>query len=96
MKALLDNNKVIDTSAEEFDVHPNFVWMDCSDDCLAGWTLIDSVLTAPTITEETYAAKRKNAYSKLNQHEMQYDDKKNSTTTWVDAIDAIKAAHPKP
>tara|TARA_Y100000031_G_C7962788_1_gene266731 strand:+ start:1 stop:588 length:588 start_codon:yes stop_codon:yes gene_type:complete len=27
---------------------------------------------------------------------MRYDDVKNSTTTWVDAIDAIKAAHPKP
>ena len=26
---------------------------------------------------------------------MQYDDKKNSTTTWDDAIDAIKAKWPK-
>jgi len=27
---------------------------------------------------------------------MRYDDVKNSTTTWVDAIDSIKVAHPKP
>jgi hypothetical protein len=27
---------------------------------------------------------------------MRYDDLVNSTTTWVDAINAIKAAHPKP
>jgi hypothetical protein len=27
---------------------------------------------------------------------MRFDDSVNSTTTWVDAILAIKAAHPKP
>jgi hypothetical protein len=40
--------------------------------------------------------KRRTAYDLLNQDEMRYDDVKNSTTTWVDAIDAIKTAHPKP
>jgi len=40
--------------------------------------------------------KRRKEYNLLNQDEMRYDDLKNSTTTWVDAIDAIKAAHPKP
>ena len=44
----------------------------------------------------TYSDKRKAKYDLLNQDEMRYDDVKNSTTTWVDAIDAIKAAHPKP
>ena len=43
-----------------------------------------------------YARKRKAKYDLLNQDEMRYDDLKNSTTTWVDAIDAIKVAHPKP
>ena len=43
-----------------------------------------------------YARTRKAKYDLLNQDEMRYDDVKNSTTTWVDAIDAIKAAHPKP
>ena len=45
---------------------------------------------------KVYARTRKDKYDKLNQNEMRYDDVKNSTTTWVDAIDAIKAAHPKP
>ena len=45
---------------------------------------------------QLYARNRLEEYGILNQFEMQYDDKKNSTTTWVDAIDAIKAAHPKP
>ena len=44
---------------------------------------------------QEYARKRKTKYEALNQDEMRYDDIKNSTTTWVDAIDAIKAAHPK-
>ena len=43
-----------------------------------------------------YSRKRKAKYDLLNQDEMRYDDVKNSTTTWVDAIDAIKVAHPKP
>jgi len=42
-----------------------------------------------------YSRLRKAKYDLLNQDEMRYDDVKNSTTTWVDAIDAIKAAHPK-
>jgi hypothetical protein len=45
---------------------------------------------------QAYARNRKAKYDLLNQDEMRYDDVKNSTTTWVDAIDAIKAAHPKP
>jgi len=43
-----------------------------------------------------YSRDRKAKYDLLNQDEMRFDDVKNSTTTWVDAIDAIKAAHPKP
>ena len=45
---------------------------------------------------QEYARKRKAKYDLLNQDEMRYDDTKNSTTTWVDAIDAIKAEFPKP
>ena len=43
-----------------------------------------------------YARTRKAKYDLLNQDEMRFDDQANSTTTWVDAINAIKAAHPKP
>jgi hypothetical protein len=71
---------------------------------------LDAVQTEPTQSEidaevirlqavydsQEYARNRKAKYDLLNQDEMRYDDVKNSTTTWVDAIDAIKAAHPKP
>jgi len=73
-------------------------------------TWMDDVQTEPTALElsnevtrlqavydsQLYARTRKAKYDLLNQDEMRYDDVKNSTTTWVDAIDAIKAAHPKP
>ena len=44
----------------------------------------------------TYADRRKAKYDALSQFEMQFDDATNSTTTWVDAINAIKAEFPKP
>jgi len=40
--------------------------------------------------------KRTVAYNKLNQDELRFDDLENNTTTWQDAINAIKAKYPKP
>lgn len=45
---------------------------------------------------QDYARKRKAEYDQLNQFEMMFDDQRDGTTTWVDAINAIKARHPKP
>ena len=89
---------------------PNAEWSleDDSDVNTLVWT--DEEQTEPTALElsnevtrlqavydsQLYARTRKAKYDLLNQDEMRYDDLKNSTTTWVDAIDAIKAAHPKP
>ena len=42
-----------------------------------------------------YARNRKAEYDKLNQFEMQFDDQRDGTTTWVDAINAIKQEFPK-
>ena len=42
-----------------------------------------------------YARNRATEYSALNQFEMQFDDQRDGTTTWVDAINDIKARHPK-
>ena len=70
---------------------------------------LDTVQTEPTSTElatevirlqavydsQAYARSRKAKYDLLNQDEMRYDDLINSTTTWQDAISAIKLEHPK-
>ena len=60
---------------------------ECTDGVVALQTTWDAL---------DYSRLRKAKYDLLNQDEMRYDDTKNSTTTWVDAIDAIKLAHPKP
>jgi len=62
----------------------------------------DSDLAAFRVLQEqavqdalTYSEKRKAKYDLLNQDEMRYDDLVNSTTTWPDAIAAIKLEFPK-
>jgi hypothetical protein len=42
-----------------------------------------------------YQRDRKEEYNKLNQFEMQFDDQRDGTTTWVDAINGIKGEYPK-
>ncbi len=42
-----------------------------------------------------YDVKRSREYAKLNQFEMQFDDQRDGTTTWVDAINGIKDKYPK-
>jgi len=44
---------------------------------------------------QEYARNRKADYDQLNQLELQFDDLRDGTTTWVDSINAIKAKHPK-
>jgi hypothetical protein len=43
----------------------------------------------------SYARSRKQEYDKLNQWEMQFDDNRDGTTTWVDSINEIKERFPK-
>ena len=44
-----------------------------------------------------YITKRKDTYPSIqDQLDMQYWDKKNGTTTWVDAITKVKSDNPKP
>ena len=49
-----------------------------------------------TYVTQEYARNRKAEYDALNQFEMQYDDEVSGTTTWKDAIDAIKTKYHKP
>jgi len=56
----------------------------------AAWT---SYQTEQDSTQ--YARSRKEEYDKLNQWEMQFDDQRDGTSTWVDSINDIKAKFPK-
>jgi len=46
--------------------------------------------------QHSYNILRKQEYDKLNQWEMQFDDNRDGTSTWVDSILAIKDKFPKP
>ena len=84
---------------------PNSEWVLRGD--VLEW--LDSEQTEPTALEiatevsrlqgiydsQEYARARAAEYSALNQFEMQFDDQQNNTTTWVDAINDIKARFPK-
>jgi len=97
MKALIENNRVIDLVEEAFDVAPSMSWKDAPEGCRTGWLLEDGALNAPVFTPLTYAEERQKAYpSIVDQADMQYWDAVNGTTTWQDAIAAVKDAHPKP
>ena len=81
--------KAINGDTEATDANGNTVVLD--------ETLITAEVTRlqGIYDSQEYARNRKAKYDLLNQDEMRYDDVKNSTTTWVDAIDAIKLQFPK-
>jgi len=66
------------------------------------WTTASSnAATAQTTTRATYGWKRVNdattRYATIGEQlDQQYKDALNGTTTWKDAITAVKVAHPKP
>ena len=96
---------MIDTANALQSLKPNAEWVLRGD--VLEW--LDSEQTEPTALElsnevtrlqaiydaQAYARNRKAEYDQLNQFEMQFDDKENSTTTWVDKINEIKGRHPK-
>jgi hypothetical protein len=57
------------------------------------WT--DDQWTAALRNQVSYDVKRKEEYDLLNQFEMQFDDQRDGTSLWVDAINSIKAKFPK-
>ena len=58
---------------------------------------IENALIADGGTSANYARYRRNAYPSIgDQLDMQYHDLVDSTTTWADAIAAVKSKYPKP
>ena len=57
-------------------------------------TELDALITAEAAN--AYKQKRREAYPDIgDQMDMQYHDLLDGTTTWKDAVGAVKAAHPK-
>jgi hypothetical protein len=60
-------------------------------------SLVDAELTRLQTEYDSlaYARSRKQEYDKLPQFEMQFDDQRDGTSTWVDSINEIKERFPK-
>jgi hypothetical protein len=88
-----------------YKTHPNVVEiLESKDayDAQGNVVVLDMVLVDAEISRlqgiydsQEYARARATEYAALNQFEMQFDDQQNNTTTWVDAINDIKARFPK-
>ena len=86
---------------------PNAKWIFREEENTLEW--LDTTQTQPTDSEIqtevtrlqaeydslAYARSRKQEYDKLNQWEMQFDDNRDGTSTWVDSINEIKERFPK-
>ena len=86
-----------------------FGWSNSKNKIYENLIILDNTKTKPTEKSLTdalakqqndfdaleYARNRKAEYDALNQLEMQFDDKEDGTTTWEDAIKAIKTKWPK-
>jgi hypothetical protein len=72
-------------------------WDDDGNVVVLDETLITAELTRLQAEYDSlaYARSRKQEYDKLNQWEMQFDDNRDGTTTWVDSINEIKERFPK-
>ena len=86
------------------NTHPSVVTIrgdEAFDDNDNPITLDEALITAEVTRLQTeydslaYARSRKQEYDKLPQFEMQFDDQRDGTSTWVDSINEIKSQFPK-
>ena len=82
--ALYSNVVSVDDGEGAFDANGNSVAIDMDE--VNAW-----------VDPDQYAIDRADAYPSIQEQlDMQYWDSVNGTTTWKDAIEAVKTEHPKP
>jgi hypothetical protein len=79
-----------------FPADPNAPIVNEGHASIKKWIDAGNTPTPYSAPVKTWEENRQAEYAKLNQFEMQFDDQRDSTTTWVDAVNAIKVQFPKP
>lgn len=89
--------KIVDNVVTQKQPYQEDGFEEVSDDVVCGQIKqSDGSFANPTPPELTYAEKREREYPSIpDQLDMQYHDTVNNTTTWKDAIKAIKDKYPK-
>jgi hypothetical protein len=84
MKALILENKVIQLAAEEFEVAPPLIWVDCGDEVKDNWDYIDGVFSDPITDEERFKALKESKLAENNTkfNEYMYADVPYKDTTF--------------
>jgi hypothetical protein len=47
MKALIKLGQIVQVSKKPFKAHPDYIWMDCPDDCTTEWSYSDGLFAKP-------------------------------------------------
>jgi hypothetical protein len=89
--------KIVDNVVTQKQPYQEDGFVEVSDNVVCGQIKqSDGSFANPTPPELTYAEKREREYPSIpDQLDMQYHDTVNTTTTWKDAIKAIKDKYPK-
>ena len=89
--------KIVDNIVVQKQPYQEDGFVEVSDNVVCGQIKqSDGSFANPTPPELTYAEKREREYPSIpDQLDMQYHDTVNSTTTWKDAIKAVKDKYPK-
>ena len=93
------DNKVVDVTDAEFEVHDSCFWADCPDDTVVGMTYADGTYTANTATS-TYVDHRKMSYPEFaEQLDKLWHDidtgALDKTGTFYTALKTVKDDYPK-
>lgn len=93
MKALISNNEVVDIQEEEFEVHPDLIWVPCDSSVSAGDKYINGVFVAPEPVVLSYDYARRAEYPPItDQLDYLYH---HGFDAWKTMIAQIKNRYPK-
>lgn len=65
MKALILDGQVVEVSTEEFDAHPDYIWVDCPDTTERGNYYVDGVFSNHKPTPESIQTYLDNASARV-------------------------------
>ena len=97
MKALIFNGQVMQVEQAEFDVHSDWVWVDCPNEVTQGYSFDGRLFFPPAQNQErTYAEKRAREYPPITDYlDGVVKGDQAQIDAYIAACQAVKAKYPK-